>query len=45
VATSELIMDSYRRLWTELTEKESFEIGERWRVAARIEAQRAGVRR
>ena len=36
VATSELIMDSYRRLWTELTEKESFEIGERWRVAARI---------
>ena len=36
VATSELIMDSYRRLWDELTEKESFEIGERWRVAARI---------
>ena len=36
VATSELIMDSYRRLWTELTAKESFEIGERWRVAARI---------
>jgi hypothetical protein len=36
VATSELIMESYRRLWTELTEKESFEIGERWRVAARI---------
>src|SRR6476661_2173928 len=33
---SELIMESYRRLWTELTEKESFEIGERWRVAARI---------
>ena len=29
-------MDSYRRLWTELTAKESFEIGERWRVAARI---------
>ncbi|WP_434617515.1 DUF4032 domain-containing protein [Arthrobacter sp. A5] len=36
VATSELIMDSYRRLWGELTEKESFELGERWRVGARI---------
>lgn len=36
VATSELIMDSYRRLWAELTEKESFELGERWRVGARI---------
>jgi hypothetical protein len=36
VATSELIMDSYRRLWAELTEKESFELGERWRVSARI---------
>lgn len=36
VATSELIMDAYRRLWTELTEKESFELGERWRVGARI---------
>jgi hypothetical protein len=36
LATSELIMDSYRRLWTELTEQESFELGERWRVNARI---------
>lgn len=36
VATSELIMDSYRRLWEELTAKESFELGERWRVGARI---------
>ena len=36
VATSELIMESYRRLWTELTAKESFELGERWRVGARI---------
>ncbi|TYC97831.1 DUF4032 domain-containing protein [Arthrobacter echini] len=36
LATSELIMDSYRRLWSELTEKESFELGERWRVGARI---------
>ncbi|WP_028278473.1 DUF4032 domain-containing protein [Arthrobacter sp. H5] len=36
LATSELIMDSYRRLWAELTEQESFELGERWRVNARI---------
>ncbi|MDQ0733542.1 DUF4032 domain-containing protein [Arthrobacter agilis] len=36
LATSELIMDSYRRLWSELTEQESFELGERWRVGARI---------
>ncbi|WP_026550510.1 DUF4032 domain-containing protein [Arthrobacter sp. Br18] len=36
LATSELIMDSYRRLWTELTEQESFELGDRWRVGARI---------
>ncbi|WP_394941928.1 DUF4032 domain-containing protein [Psychromicrobium sp. YIM B11713] len=36
VATSELIMDAYRRLWAELTDQESFELGERWRVGARI---------
>lgn len=36
LATSELIMDSYRRLWAELTDQESFELGERWRVNARI---------
>ncbi len=36
LATSELIMDSYRRLWAELTGTESFELGERWRVGARI---------
>ena len=36
VATSELIMESYRRLWAELTEKESFELEDRWRVGARI---------
>jgi hypothetical protein len=36
VATSERIMDSYRNLWNELTEKESFELGERWRLGARI---------
>ena len=36
LATSERIMDSYRKLWAELTEKESFELGDRWRVNARI---------
>lgn len=36
VMTSERIMDSYRRLWAELTAKESFEFGDRWRVQARI---------
>lgn len=36
LATSELIMDSYRRLWAELTDQESFELGDRWRVGARI---------
>lgn len=36
LATSELIMDSYRRLWDELLGTESFELGERWRVGARI---------
>ena len=29
-------IESYRRLWAELTEQESFELGERWRVNARI---------
>ena len=36
VATSERIMDSYRKLWAELTAEESFDLGERWRVNARI---------
>ncbi|MCG2624879.1 DUF4032 domain-containing protein [Arthrobacter sp. I2-34] len=36
LATSERIMDSYRKLWAELTGKESFDLGERWRVNARI---------
>ncbi|UPO77150.1 DUF4032 domain-containing protein [Arthrobacter sp. Helios] len=36
LATSERIMESYRNLWAELTEQESFELGERWRVNARI---------
>lgn len=36
VDTSEVIVHRYRELWAELTEPESFERGERWRVAARI---------
>ena len=36
LATSERIMDSYRSLWAELTGQESFKLGERWRVNARI---------
>ncbi|EMY32989.1 hypothetical protein D477_017277 [Arthrobacter crystallopoietes BAB-32] len=36
VATSERIFNSYRNLWAELTEMESFEFGQRWRVNARI---------
>ncbi len=37
IATSELIIERYQSLWAQLTEPESFEAGERWRVAARIE--------
>ena len=37
IETSQLIMDRYASLWAELTEPESFEAGDRWRVAARIE--------
>ena len=36
LATSERIMDSYRGLWAELTEQESFGLADRWRVDARI---------
>ncbi len=36
VAASQQIVDRYRELWNELTAPESFEAGERWRVAARI---------
>jgi hypothetical protein len=36
VIVSELIVDRYRTLWAELTESESFEVGDRWRVDARI---------
>ncbi|MEJ5867567.1 DUF4032 domain-containing protein [Pseudokineococcus sp. 5B2Z-1] len=37
LSNSEHIMSRYRSLWAELTETESFEAGDRWRVAARIE--------
>jgi Domain of unknown function (DUF4032)/Lipopolysaccharide kinase (Kdo/WaaP) family len=36
VATSQLIIDAYRRLWEELTGDMSFRPGERWRVEERI---------
>ncbi|WP_313817279.1 DUF4032 domain-containing protein [Citricoccus sp.] len=36
VATSQLIIDAYRRLWEELTADMSFRPGERWRVEERI---------
>jgi CRISPR/Cas system CSM-associated protein Csm2 small subunit len=36
VHTSQRIVDRYRKLWAELTEPESFESGDRWRVDARI---------
>lgn len=36
VGVSELIVRRYRTLWAELTDSESFEAGERWRVDARI---------
>lgn len=37
LSISEHIMSRYRSLWAELTETESFELGERWRVDARIQ--------
>ncbi|MEJ5944178.1 DUF4032 domain-containing protein [Pseudokineococcus basanitobsidens] len=37
LSISEHIMSRYRSLWAELTDTESFEAGDRWRVAARIE--------
>ncbi len=36
VGVSELIVGRYRTLWAELTDSESFEVGDRWRVDARI---------
>ena len=37
VLISDVLLERYRELWAQLTEPESFETGERWRVAARIE--------
>ena len=37
IEVSEFIMSRYHTLWAELTEPESFERGDRWRVQARIE--------
>ncbi len=37
IDTARYIIDRYRSLWAQLTEAESFDRGERWRVAARIE--------
>ncbi len=37
VVASDLIVQRYRSLWSQLTASESFEAGERWRVSARIE--------
>lgn len=37
VEVGETIVQRYRELWAELTEMESFDAGDRWRVAARIE--------
>ncbi len=36
VEISQLIVDRYRSLWRELTERERFEAGDRWRVEERI---------
>nr|WP_233121648.1 DUF4032 domain-containing protein [Tersicoccus sp. Bi-70] len=36
IETSERIMDSYRRLWSELLDIESFKATDKWRVAERI---------
>ncbi len=37
IQVSEIVADRYSSLWSQLTERESFERGDRWRVAARIE--------
>jgi len=36
IEISQLIVDRYRSLWRELTERERFELGDRWRVEERI---------
>ena len=37
IAVGDLLVQRYRALWHELTDPESFDTGERWRVAARID--------
>ena len=37
IMISDVIVERYRDLWAQLTEPESFDPGERWRVAARID--------
>ncbi len=37
VATSDHVVQRYERLWQELTDWEAFEIGDRWRIAHRVE--------
>lgn len=37
VEIGDFIVDRYENLWNELTQEESFDTGERWRVAARIQ--------
>jgi hypothetical protein len=36
IATADLIVSRYHSLWAELTDAESFDLGDRWRVDARI---------
>jgi hypothetical protein len=36
IATADLIVERYHSLWAELTDAESFDLGDRWRVDARI---------
>lgn len=37
IAIGDALVERYNELWTALTDEESFDVGERWRVAARIE--------
>ncbi|GHG55416.1 LPS kinase [Flavimobilis marinus] len=37
IAIGDALVERYNELWTALTDEESFDVGERWRVAARID--------
>lgn len=37
VATSDHVVQRYERLWQELTDWEAFDLGDRWRIAHRVE--------